>query len=92
MLPMYFVKTLDVMIPPVWIPSHRIRNSKSLDLHVWPYVLTTGICLERNPPYTSGTTSQTGTCNSNSFSKKKPTIGATFRMKGAAVLDAALNT
>ncbi|ETV92068.1 hypothetical protein H310_13590 [Aphanomyces invadans] len=63
----------------------------------WPYaamtyVSTTGLCLEKDYPYTSGSTSQTGTCNANSCTKKKLSIGATVRVKGEAALDAALNT
>ncbi|ETV92082.1 hypothetical protein H310_13501 [Aphanomyces invadans] len=56
------------------------------------YASTTGLCLESDYPYTSGSTRQTGTCDSNSCTKKKLRIGATVRTSSEAELDTALNT
>ncbi|ETW06564.1 hypothetical protein H310_02781 [Aphanomyces invadans] len=63
----------------------------------WPfaamtYVSTTGLCLERDYPYTSGSTSVTGSCSSDLCTKQQLSIGETVRVKGEAALDAVLNT
>ncbi|CAK4629131.1 hypothetical protein AeMF1_021859 [Aphanomyces euteiches] len=54
------------------------------------YIHNGGICLESAYPYTSGTTSQTGACQS-SCTKKKLSIGETVTTEGEAALVAALN-
>ncbi|OQS04738.1 cysteine protease family C01A, partial [Thraustotheca clavata] len=50
-----------------------------------------GLCLEKDYPYTSGSSGQTGSCQS-SCSKQKLSIGATVNIKGEGALETALNT
>ncbi|ETW06588.1 hypothetical protein H310_02806 [Aphanomyces invadans] len=61
----------------------------------WPFAAITyttqGMCLEKDYPYTSGKTSQTGTCT-NTCTKKKLKIGAAYQVAGEAALDTILNT
>ncbi|RHY17213.1 hypothetical protein DYB32_010557 [Aphanomyces invadans] len=54
------------------------------------YLVSTGVCLERDFPYTSGTTGLTGSCT-NSCTKKKLSIGATVLVHGESATVAALN-
>ncbi|ETV90417.1 hypothetical protein H310_14803 [Aphanomyces invadans] len=54
------------------------------------YLVSTGVCLERDFPYTSGTTGLTGSC-ANSCTKKKLSIGATVLVHGESATVAALN-
>ncbi|RHY20542.1 hypothetical protein DYB32_010013 [Aphanomyces invadans] len=54
------------------------------------YLVSTGVCLEQDFPYTSGTTGLTGSC-ANSCTKRQLSIGATVRVNGESATIAALN-
>ncbi|KAF0696184.1 Aste57867_13044 [Aphanomyces stellatus] len=55
------------------------------------YASQTGLCLDSDWPYTSGTTRKTGACN-NQCKKKKLAIGKSVRVSGESAVDLALNT